>query len=444
MLKSKMGFVGFGISNYRLLRVLGKEYPSSSFFVSDMGSIEGEPMEFLKKNDIEFEDNGHTERLMECDSFVVSPGVSPFSKVGRAILESEKLFTTELEVSLDILKSKPHGVIIGITGTNGKSTTVTMLSHVLAARGKTVFQGGNLGDPLAGILGETLEYYVLEVSSFQLKWFSRSDPRFHLSAVINIGEDHIDYHTTYEDYRQSKLRLVDMTEGFSLLPVCEKDFFNGKPQQGKILPFSMHGKTDYCYDMGKLRVDGESFDSGELPYEVIHNCEDTLVVMALANILGMPMRGVFEDLKKYEFLSHRLQLVGEIDGVKYYDDSKATNAHAVVAALKNFNPEKTVLVLGGKEKDETYIELLQVLKGLKGIIVLGNSMKSLIQKMRTSGINFQLAGSMEEAVETGRRNSCSGDSVVLSPAGSSYDLYRNYKERGDHFKSIVNSLAVGK
>ncbi|HNR79967.1 MAG TPA: UDP-N-acetylmuramoyl-L-alanine--D-glutamate ligase [Mesotoga infera] len=443
MLKSKIGFVGLGISNYRLLRVLRKECPSSSFFVSDMGSIEGEALEFLRDSGIEYEDNGHTERLMECGSFIVSPGVSPFSKVGRAILESGKPFTTELEVSLDILKSKPHGVIIGITGTNGKSTTVTMLGHVLAARGKSIFQGGNLGDPLAGILGESLEYYVLEVSSFQLKWFSRSDIRFHLSAVINIGEDHIDYHKTYEDYRQSKLRLVDMTEGFSLLPSCEKEFFEGKPQQGKILPFSMHGETDCCYDLGKFKIGGESFDSGDLPYEGIHNFEDTLVVMTLANLLGMPLRRVFEDLKKYEFLSHRLQFVGEIDGVKYYDDSKATNAHAVVAALKNFNPEKTVLVLGGKAKDETYGELLQLLKGLKSIIVLGSSMKSLIEKMRMSGINFELVGSMEEAVEAGRRNSCSGDSVVLSPAGSSYDLYRNYKERGDHFKSIVKSLAMG-
>ncbi|HNS68266.1 MAG TPA: UDP-N-acetylmuramoyl-L-alanine--D-glutamate ligase, partial [Mesotoga infera] len=132
MLKSKIGFVGLGISNYRLLRVLRKECPSSSFFVSDMGSIEGEALEFLRDSGIEYEDNGHTERLMECGSFIVSPGVSPFSKVGRAILESGKPFTTELEVSLDILKSKPHGVIIGITGTNGKSTTVTMLGHVLA------------------------------------------------------------------------------------------------------------------------------------------------------------------------------------------------------------------------------------------------------------------------------------------------------------------------
>lgn len=440
MLRDKIGFVGFGISNYKLLRALKERALFSDFFVSDSGTIGPQEKEFLSGAKIEFEENGHTEKLLSCDSFVVSPGISPFSDVGKAVVDSGKFFTTELEVSLDILRSRSHGTVVGITGTNGKSTTVTMLSHILSSKNKRVFQGGNLGDPLAGALGENFEFYVLEVSSFQLKWFAKESERFHLSAIINLGEDHLDYHRNLEDYFNSKLRLIQMTQGFCVLPESVHKIYAPPCNSFKALPFSMTGNGEYSFDGNHFKIVEESFTSDELPYGGLHNYEDTLVAMILSKLMGLELRDVFEDLKSYSFLLHRLQLIGELRGVKYYDDSKATNAHAVSAALKNFSPEKTIIIIGGKEKDESYGELIEQLKTLKHVVVLGKSMKSLTEKVRNAGIIYTWASSMEEAVAVCNGIARTGDSVVLSPAGSSFDLYKNYKERGDHFKKVVNSL----
>lgn len=441
VLKGRIGFAGFGISNNRLLQTLLKKPFGSDFFVSEKHSIDDDAKLFLREKGIEFEENGHTSRLMECDSFVVSPGISPFFGIGKEIVDSGKPFTTELEVSLDILNMKPHGTVIGITGTNGKSTTVTMLSHILSRRNKRVFQGGNLGEPLSVSLEDSYDFYVLEVSSFQLKWFSEDTRRFHLSAIINLGEDHLDYHKTFEDYCGSKLRLIGMTEGFSVVPSSLSESCSTHlSRPDNVVTFSMFEDGKFSFKDGLFRIGTKQLSNLILPYEGLHNYEDTLVVATISYLMGIPPEVVFEDLKSYSFLSHRLQLVREIGGVKYYDDSKATNAHAVSSALKSFVPEKTVLILGGKEKDESYRELIEQLKRLKLVVVLGSSMKTLMSMLVASGIKFSKASSMEEAVRICADFACGGDSVLLSPAGSSFDLYKNYAERGKHFRGIVDSL----
>jgi UDP-N-acetylmuramoylalanine--D-glutamate ligase len=440
MLKGKIGFVGFGISNQKLLTTFVEERSPLSLFVSDSNAIAEEAKTFMKEHSIEFEENGHTDKLFDCDSFVVSPGVSPFSEVGSRIIDSGKYFTTELEVSLDRLWSRPRGTVIGVTGTNGKSTTVTMLNHIISGKRRKVFQGGNLGDPLAGVAGEDFDYYVLEVSSFQLRWFAEEQKRFHLSAIINLGEDHLDYHKSLDDYFKSKLRLARMTEGMTILPEgileSQKEFLAGC----RLRLFSMSDAGDDTFDREYLRISGAKFKTADLPYAGLHNFENTLVVLMISQLIGLSAEDVFQELRSYSFLSHRLQLVRELEGVKYYDDSKATNAHAVSAALRNFEPSKTILILGGQEKDETYVELIEQLGQLKHLVMMGTSMKTLSAKLQMRGIPFSNAGNMADAVSLSKRLAQDGDCVVLSPGGSSFDLYRNYGERGNHFREIINAL----
>ncbi|MBN2219357.1 MAG: UDP-N-acetylmuramoyl-L-alanine--D-glutamate ligase [Kosmotogaceae bacterium] len=440
LFEERIGLVGFGVSNEKLLERLVKDRDSKSLFVSDSGKIKEEGRKLLKTFDIEFEEGGHTDRLFDCDAFIVSPGVSPFSEVGKRIICSGKYYTTELEVSLGELWAKPRGTVIGVTGTNGKSTTVTMLKHILSGKNRKVFQGGNLGDPLAGVAEEVFDYYVLEVSSFQLRWFSEERIRFHLSAIINLGEDHLDYHRSIDDYFKSKLRLAKMTEGITVIPKavaeCQMGFLKGS----RLRPFVALGGGLDSFDREHLRVRGVEFKTSDLPFTGLHNYENVLVVLLISQLIGLSAEDVFRELKSYTFLSHRLQLVRELEGVKYYDDSKATNAHAVSAALRNFEPSKTILILGGKEKDETYSELIEQLGQLKHVVMLGSSMKILSAKLQMRNIPVSGAANMADAVKICRRLAMKGDYVVLSPAGSSYDLYRNYGERGNHFREIVNTL----
>ena len=439
LLEGRIGLVGFGVSNQALLRRLLEDKDPLSLFVSDNGNIGDEGKRILKENLVEYEEGGHTERLFSCDTFVVSPGISPFSDVGKRIIDSGKLFTTELEISLDRLWSKPRGTVIGVTGTNGKSTTVTMLNHIISGKNKKVFQGGNLGNPLAGVKDD-FDYYILEVSSFQLRWFAEEKIRFHLSAIINLGEDHLDYHRSIDDYFKSKLRIARMTEGFTLLPKAVADSQKENLADCKLMPFSTSCEADNCFDREHLMVAGVPFETSSLPFTGLHNYENSLVVLMISRLIGLSAEDVFEELRSYSFLSHRLQLVREFEGVKYYDDSKATNAHAVSAALRNFELSKTILILGGQEKDETYIELIEQLGQLKHVVMLGTSMKILSAKLQMRGIPLCIAGNMAEAVGICRRLALSGDSVVLSPAGSSFDLYKNYAERGNHFREIVSAL----
>lgn len=412
-------------------------------FVSDNSIIKPEFKKFLELNNIDYEEQGNTEKLMQCDRFIVSPGINPNNGIGKELIESGKPCTTELEVSLQLLSKRKKGVFIGITGTNGKSTAVTMLSHIFRKAEVNVFAGGNLGNPLAESLFEDKDFYVIEVSSFQLKWFAERKKYFNLSAVLNIAEDHLDYHHSQEDYAFSKLKILSMTSGESVIDyriIEDYDWLIEENWRPGIVSFSPGENTFLGYSNNSLRLHKLILSTEKLSIRSLPNHEDALVAVALANFSGIDPRDSIEKLQDYVLLDHRVQYVTTLKEVSFYDDSKATNAHSVESALSGFDLEKTILILGGVEKKESYLTLIESLSKLKAIVVLGSEMKTLLSLLTNRNISYDNVSNMASAVKLAYSRAEPGDIILLSPGGSSFDLYKNYRERGIDFVNLAKGL----
>ncbi|WP_161484648.1 UDP-N-acetylmuramoyl-L-alanine--D-glutamate ligase [Kosmotoga arenicorallina] len=432
----KIGFVGLGASNFELLKYIRSTYPEWECLISEQGKVHEEYRAYLEDEGIFFEQDGHTEKILESDFFVMSPGISPRSAIGRRIISSGKPVTTELEFSLKELKKRKKGVFIGITGTNGKTTTTSMLGHIMKEKGLNVFVGGNIGVPLATAMKDDYDFYVLEVSSFQLNWFDSKEPVFHLSSVLNVAEDHLDYHGTFSEYLAQKKKIITLTSEYSIL---QEDLVNKFDIQrnAHIVPFSLKGKgllsvKDGIMNFHKVRLDLTRYITTR------HNWENALVAIALAHFSGISVFDALEKLVSYKYPRHRLMKVETIEGVCYIDDSKATNAHAVVKALENFQPSDIVLILAGKGKDESFNELLPRLKMLKKVIIIGDEL-GLVEKL-DHDISYEVVDNMKQAVEKAHKAALAGNVVLFSPGGSSFDRYRNYKERGEDFINEVKNL----
>jgi len=442
MYSGKAGIIGLGESNYRLVEYL-LQNSHSEIFVSEKGKLDLEKKEFLKTNNIEFEEGGHTEKLYDCDWFILSPGISPHSEVGERILSSGKPFTTELEFALDKLKKLEHGVIVGITGTNGKSTVTTMVGHIAKKSGLKTFIGGNLGTPLISSINERFDVYVVEVSSFQLTWFGKKEKYFHLSSILNIAQDHLDYHRDMREYALAKLKIIELTFGSSIIDSeILEDFGDLMVDETKkrIIPFSTRKDSFFCLKDGIMRLHKLSISLDSLNFPGIHNQENAAITLGLAQFLGIHVHDALEKLQDYTFLDHRMQKCGQINGVTFINDSKATNAHAVINALENFDLEKVIIILSGKEKREDYTPLIKKISRVKHIIFLGDSLKSLIERLKKKGITYDVVHTIDEALKKAVELSKAGDIVLFSPGGSSFDLYKNYKERGKDFVKAFNNL----
>lgn len=442
MYPGKAGIIGLGESNYRLLEYL-LQNPHSEIFVSEKGKLDPEKREFLKAHNIEFEEGGHTGRLYNCDWFVLSPGVSPHSEVGEKIISSGKPFTTELEFALDKLKKPGRGVIVGITGTNGKSTVTTMIGHITKESGLKTFVGGNLGTPLISSINERYDVYVVEVSSFQLTWFGKKEKYFHLSSILNIAQDHLDYHKNMQEYALAKLKLIEMTSGYSIIDSEILDNFGNlmvDETKKHLIPFSSGKDGFFCLKDGKMRLHKLSVPLDSLNFSGTQNQVNAAITIGLAQFLGIHAHDALEKLRDYTFLNHRMQKCGQINGVTFINDSKATNAHAVISALENFDLEKVIIILSGKEKREDYTLLVKKISRVKHIIFLGDSLRSLIERLEKNGIIYDVVHSIDEALKKAIALSKAGDIVLFSPGGSSFDLYKNYKERGNDFVKAFNNL----
>ena len=443
--KGRVCFLGFGVSNFKLLKYFNENNIIDYYFVSDSKVIKEEYKEYLKQNNIPFEENGHSEEIKNCDSYIVSPGVSPNSPIGKEIIYSKKLYTTEMEISLSLILKKKQGVTVGISGTNGKSTTTTMIGHALKKTKFKTFVGGNLGTPLVEALYDNYDFHIIEVSSFQLSWFRHKRKYFDLSILLNIEQDHLDYYFNYEEYELAKLKIIDITKDYSFVrdEIINKFEHNiiSKPREG-ILTFSNKPGSMFYYTSNEIAIHKLHLKTDYMAIKGIQNNENLLASTVILGMLGMDYTDAMEKLADYKSLNHRNQLVSEIDNIKFIDDSKATNSHAVITALLNLDPKNTVVILGGMEKKENYDRLLNIISFMKKIIVIGNSMVALLDELEKREIEFTSVSSMNDAVKKAFEFAEEGDTVILSPGGSSFDMYKNYKERGDDYQKNVESLKV--
>ena len=411
--------IGFGISNCELLKVLLKR--NEKVFVSETRTFTEDEREYFKENRVEYEEKGNTERILEADKIIVSPAVRSGNKLIEKARAMGKYVDVELSFSLSKVDWNPK--VIAVTGTNGKTTTVSMIKHAVSKK-YSCWSGGNIGNPLATLLYENdkkPEFLVLEVSSFQLHWSKYFKPN--IAVILNIEQNHLDWHKNFDEYAHDKFKIsFDQGENDVLIyrSNLEEYISRWKPIKSRKRQFD-----------GKGLVVPEKFSTAQ-------NKENYMAVCSVLEEVGYNDDEIKESLKDFSFLSHRMEFVAEKSGVKYYDDSKATCSAAVEKALENFTGN-VILILAGIGKNEDYTRFSNnISRKVKYILAsgpIGNDVEKYFM-----GRNFKKFNNLVDTMKYASKIALPGDTVLLSPAGSSFDNYKSYAERGNHFKSMVKLL----
>ncbi|MDQ8565864.1 UDP-N-acetylmuramoyl-L-alanine--D-glutamate ligase [Enterococcus faecium] len=381
----------------------------------------------------------------EFSLMVKNPGIPYSHSLVAKAQEMGIPVITEVELAYEVAECP----IIGITGTNGKTTTTTMTGLLLNAG---TDQGiarlaGNIGYPASGVAQEAKpeDKIVMELSSFQLMGIT--DFRPHIAVITNIYEAHIDYHGTRKEYVKAKWNLQkNMTEKDYLILNWNQSELQELAQRTKarVLPFSTKEVLEdgvYADDYSIYYKKEKIMEISELGVSGKHNVENALAAISVAKLYGISNEAIRETLNLFHGVPHRTQYVGEIQGRKFYNDSKATNILATKMALSGFETSKVVLLAGGLDRGNTFDELIPSLKGIKAMVVFGQTKEKLMDAGKKAGIEtIVTADSVEQAVPLALENSTDGDVVLLSPANASWDQYPNFETRGNRFMEAVNRL----
>lgn len=386
--------------------------------------------------------------LDRADLVVISPGVPSFPALQAAEARGTPVIG-EIELATRLLPDVP---IVAITGSNGKSTTTVLVGELLAAAGKRPFVGGNLGDPPASIVpcpgGPATvahDVIVLEISSFQAERVPMIRPR--TAALLNVSPNHLDRYDSYQGYVEAKGNLFVNQQGDDVAVVpagdadCERQARRGR---GRIVRFGALGDgVDLGHDRDHIvdRARGWSFDRSAIRLAGDHNAMNVAAAIALVAPWVGDREVVAGVLARFEGLPHRLAFVRELGGVRFYDDSKGTSVGAAVAAILGLHEEKIVLVAGGRDKMGSYEPLAAALRERGRAAVLIGEAADRIAGALDGVVPIARAGSMEEAVRAAQGLARPGDAVLLSPTCSSFDMFRDYKHRGDAFVDAVRGLA---
>lgn len=379
----------------------------------------------------------------KCDILVLSPGIPidtalpvSFRKQGKAIIGEEELAALFLRATA-----------VAVTGTNGKTTTVTMLNEILKACGANSVACGNNGNPLIKEV-ENLgfnDFAVVEISSFQLETLSSLRP--HIAVVTNVTEDHLNRHYNMDNYIFLKSKILrNLRESeFAVLNYDDPIVRNfAKTTKAQVVYFSVQNKVEGAYfDGGSLYFKGERYlDISDLTLGGVHNVYNALACVAVAGILGLDKKTVAQAICAFKGVSHRIERVREVGGVTYIDDSKGTNVDATLKAVQSMN-SPTVILLGGKDKSDDYVPLFEGLNTspvVHAIIYGENRFKMLNAAIKAGFVSFSLCSEFRTAVRLAQFIAKAGQNVLLSPASSSFDSFMNYEERGDAFKAIVEGM----
>lgn len=383
------------------------------------------------------------EAALHCDVLVLSPGIPidtalpiSFRKQGKAIIGEEELGAL-------YLRATP----IAVTGTNGKTTTVSMLNDVLNASGKHSVACGNIGNPLVKEVGNLSfdDFAVIEISSFQLETLSSLRP--HIAVITNVTEDHLNRHYNMENYIFLKAKILrNLRESEYAVLNYDDPVVRGfaKNCKAKVVYFSVQNKIDGAYlEEGSLYYKGVKYlDVADMTVGGLHNIYNALACIAAAGILELDKTSVAAAICSFKGIRHRIEKVRVVGGVTYIDDSKGTNVDATVKAAQSMR-SPTVILLGGKDKGYDYAPLFENLNStsiIHAIIYGENRFKMLNAAIKSGFISVSLCSEFSTAVRLAGYIAKPGQNVLLSPASSSFDSFSNYEERGEVFKQMVESL----
>ena len=444
MEKKKMKIVILGGGESGVGAALLARTKNLDVFLSDKGEIREKYKNILLENQIEFEEGSHDEeRILRADWIIKSPGIPKKADIIRKIQQKGIRLSSEIEFGAEFTNAK----IIAVTGSNGKTTTTSLIYHILKGENLKVGLGGNIGKSFAlQVATESYDYYVLEVSSFQLDDIQNFRP--HISLLLNLSQDHLDqYNYNYEEYALAKFRIAENQENDNYFIYNKDDEMSQKLLEKLDLrvnkiAFSLKErlKQGGYADAEKLVVklqDEFSMKVSELSLVGNHNVANSLAASIAGKLLNISNESIRKSLMTFQAVEHRLEQVAELDGVKYINDSKATNVNAAYYALESMK-NSTVWICGGVDKGNDYTEIEDLVKKkVKAIVCLGVDNQKIIDFFGDKKNLIFDTSSMEEAIAAAKKIAEPGDTVLLSPCCASFDLFDNYEHRGEMFKKEV-------
>ena len=444
--KQKIAILGAGESGAGTA-VLAKKQ-GFEVFVSDFGKIKDKYKKALNDLRVEWEEGGHNEaRILEADIVMKSPGIPEKAPMVQKLVEKGIPVISEIEFASKFTNAK----IIGITGSNGKTTTTKWVYHILNNAGLSVGMAGNVGDSFAKqVAEENFDWYVLELSSFQLDGIVEFRP--HIAVLTNITPDHLDrYEYKLENYIESKFRITknQTEEDFFIYDADDElttAWLDSHQIKAQKLPFSLFKKQvagAYVEDNNiKIITPNSQFimPQSSLALEGKHNTKNAMAASTVAQLLRIRKETIRASMENFQGVEHRLEKVLKINNVLYINDSKATNTNATYYALESMESE-TIWIVGGVDKGNNYAELLPLVnEKVKAIICLGVDNAKIFEAFGNCVEVMMETQSMTEAVQMAYKIAEKGNIVLLSPACASFDLFENYEERGREFKKAVRNL----
>ena len=445
------------ITNFENKKVLvlglAKSGESAARLLDKLGAIvtvnDGKPFEenpaaqSLLEEGIKVVTGGHPLELLDEDFelMVKNPGIRYDNPMVKKALEKEIPVITEVELAY-LISDAP---IIGITGSNGKTTTTTMIAEVLTAGGQSGLLSGNIGFPASQVATTATknDTLVMELSSFQLMGIETFHPE--IAVITNLMPTHIDYHGSFENYVAAKWNIQkNMSKSDFLVLNFNQTLAKelAAKTQATVVPFSTTEKVDGAYLEGNmLTFRGEPvMAADELGVPGSHNVENALATIAVAKLRGIENQVIKETLAGFGGVKHRLQYVGEINHVKFYNDSKSTNILATQKALSGFDNSKVILIAGGLDRGNEFDELVPDIQGLKKMVILGESAARVKRAADKAGVSYMGAADVKDATQKAFAEAQAGDIVLLSPANASWDMYPNFEVRGDEFIATFEEL----
>ncbi len=426
--------------------LLGKE-KGFRVFVSDFGNIKKKYKDVLLHHEIEWEEGQHEAlKILKADLVVKSPGISDAAPIVKQLRINGVPVVSEIEFAAQFTSA----TIIGVTGSNGKTTTTMMVHHILKQAKLEAVMAGNIGESFAKEIKRTPDYFVLELSSFQLDGIEKFQP--HIAVITNITADHLDrYDYKFENYISAKFRIImNQTKSDYLIydaddPVIDT-YLKTHPIQSILMPFSLEKSLEQGahYKDKIITITNQKntiqMPTSNLALEGKHNIKNAMAAATVGHLLKIRKETIRESLECFQGAEHRLEPVLKINNVHYINDSKATNVNATYFALESMN-SPTVWIVGGVDKGNDYSALYPfVNEKVKAIICLGKDNDKLFENFESMVDIIVETQFMSEAVKIAYKVASGGDRVLLSPACASFDLFKNYEDRGQQFKAAVRQL----
>lgn len=427
--------------------ILGKKV-GFEVFLSDMGSIKEEYKAILSEKEIPFEEKQHTEALiLNADWIIKSPGIPKKSPIIQQINERQILISSEIEFA----SQYTDATLIAITGSNGKTTTTSLTYHMYKKAGYSVGLAGNIGKSFAWqVAEENFDYYILEISSFQLDDIQNFKP--HIAMVLNLSPDHLDrYEYTYQKYIDAKFTITKNQDPKDYFIYNEDDpmttnWFQNHNTKAQKLPFSLNKKIENGafsdHENINFHINSDTFKMkiNELALTGKHNIANSMAAGIAGKLSKIKNDFIKQSLMDFEAVEHRLEFVLKINGINFINDSKATNVNSVYYALESMKTP-VIWIVGGTDKGNDYSELIPfVQRKVKAIVCLGVDNKKIIDTFQEIVSNIVETKCMKDAVNAAYSLGSKGDSILLSPACASFDLFKNYEDRGNQFKEEVRKL----